>query len=650
MFMISVLESMLANCIYDGVKKVLEKNLHDSMEDDERLRQIIEKVLSEKIDAEDSRILDNSSVGEYYRSTMFLDELDAYIRYMSYGCGWGEVSKNQNAKSESVRVQFVNHTAENIQKIQNENKVVNPIDLQLLRATASRILDCFDATIYECMDISDKRALYLMGKENERLKMELDYLLKRTEEYFVRCRRYSYEQNIDSFEEVRKEYIGLLKNRFSRDHIYLLDKFELDKFYVAPKMRLHRKKKRLYISDMETQECKWEDIFCESNIVYVIGGAGYGKSLFLKNIINHHELLNINKPEEYLIIYGELKVLNGNKVEDLPSIDELLQKYIKIGTMMDESRISKEMIEFYMNQGKCIVLLDALDEIELNSRNELHAKIVNYFKNQNPNNKVCITSRARGFIPENDVVVYDISDLTINETEAYLERLIDLGKFDPEDKEPFIVQAKDLIRCGFLRSFLILSLLVNIYKAERVLPENKLELYQKCFEYISSKREKDKNNLNYNWSLIKYLMRDTTFSELSELCLPNNSEVSGEIIEDRMENLYANAYSSKNELSNAIETFLTFCSDRTELFVPGSEENKYKFFHRSFFEYFYSQQIVFKSSSVENTIDLMKGFGIDSEVCELVVAILKQKHEVKYQKVIEYLIAAYGRNSRPAGS
>lgn len=390
---------------------------------------------------------------------------------------------------------------------------------------------------------------------------------------------------------------------------------------------------------METQECKWEDIFCESNIVYVIGGAGYGKSLFLKNIINHHELLNINKPEEYLIIYGELKVLNGNKVEDLPSIDELLQKYIKIGTMMDESRISKEMIEFYMNQGKCIVLLDALDEIELNSRNELHAKIVNYFKNQNPNNKVCITSRARGFIPENDVVVYDISDLTINETEAYLERLIDLGKFDPEDKEPFIVQAKDLIRCGFLRSFLILSLLVNIYKAERVLPENKLELYQKCFEYISSKREKDKNNLNYNWSLIKYLMRDTTFSELSELCLPNNSEVSGEIIEDRMENLYANAYSSKNELSNAIETFLTFCSDRTELFVPGSEENKYKFFHRSFFEYFYSQQIVFKSSSVENTIDLMKGFGIDSEVCELVVAILKQKHEVKYQKVIEYLIA-----------
>ena len=72
--------------------------------------------------------------------------------------------------------------------------------------------------------------------------------------------------------------------------------------------------------------------------------------------------------------------------------------------------------------------------------------------------------------------------------------------------------------------------MINIYKAERELPENKLELYQKCFEYISNKREKEKSQEKYDWALISTLMKDNTFMELANLCLPNNSDVSKVII------------------------------------------------------------------------------------------------------------------------
>ena len=48
--------------------------------------------------------------------------------------------------------------------------------------------------------------------------------------------------------------------------------------------------------------------------------------------------------------------------------------------------------------GRCIILLDALDEVDKERRQELHSHVIHYFKNQNPNNKVCITSRARGFL------------------------------------------------------------------------------------------------------------------------------------------------------------------------------------------------------------------------------------------------------------
>lgn len=56
-----------------------------------------------------------------------------------------------------------------------------------------------------------------------------------------------------------------------------------------------------------------------------------------------------------------------------------------------------------------------------------------------------------------------------------------------------------------------------------------------------------------------------------------------------------------------IQQFLIFCSDRTELFVPASGEDCFKFFHRSFFEYFYSQYIFTRMSSVEKIYDACKG-------------------------------------------
>ena len=191
---------------------------------------------------------------------------------------------------------------------------------------------------------------------------------------------------------------------------------------------------------------------------------------------------------------------------------------------------------------------------------------------------------------------------------------------------------------GFLNSFLVLSLLINIYKAERELPENKLELYQKCFEYISNKREKEKSQEKYDWALISTLMKDNTFMELANLCLPNNSDVSKDIIKERLTQIYKTKYVSENQTELAIDQFLIFCSDRTELFVPASGEDCFKFFHRSFFEYFYSQYIFTRMSSVEEIYDAWRTFDVDSEIFELTLAMFKQKNESKYQEIVEFLL------------
>lgn len=300
------------------------------------------------------------------------------------------------------------------------------------------------------------------------------------------------------------------------------------------------------------------------SIVYVTGGAGYGKSLFLKKIINDFCDMNILNSSEYLVVYGDLKSFYAESSQPI-SIVKFLQNSMVKETLMDEKCFPTDMIEYYMKMGRCLLLFDALDEVERDKREELHKRIIAYFKNQNPNNKICITSRNRGFIPEKDVEVFDILPLDRIQIETYVDNIIKLGRFDAKDKEAFLEQSSILVNKGFLNSFLVLSLLINIYKAEGELPENKMELYQKCFDYIAYRREKEKTKAKFDWNLISCMMKDNTFMELAKMCFPNNNDIGKDEIVNMLCKTYRRKYSSDAETECAAEHFLLFCSDRTEL-------------------------------------------------------------------------------------
>ena len=55
-------------------------------------------------------------------------------------------------------------------------------------------------------------------------------------------------------------------------------------------------------------------------------------------------------------------------------------------------------------------------------RERLHKKITSYFLTCNPNNKVCITSRDRGFYPQNEIEVFQILPLNTEEIEKISEQ------------------------------------------------------------------------------------------------------------------------------------------------------------------------------------------------------------------------------------
>lgn len=652
----SILCGIVSSVIYDIGRNIVRQF---RLSNDNFKLEGIQQYVNKKIDKKYEKLFESGIMYAYLKSPLVIDIIDKYTNYIitgqinKYFFDEKVINKAKNKCLDEADIKVF--LVEKVEKKYKDENVLWIPDNNLLMSFFSELFSLTINYILEQMTQADRATVYFINGRMKVLGNGIITRLDEIENILKKSIQFDVIDNNDKFLNDKMYYTKILKDNHKMAHIYLLDKFDINKFYVPPfltqmeetvrgrkynynRINLERRKRNIYKGDEEELFDDWKYIFDSNNIVYITGGAGYGKSLFMKKLIGDYEELNIIDAKEYMVIYGELKNFFVKNNHSPMSVVDFLQDSMKRETLLDDSGISKELINYYLKRGRCIVLLDALDEVDKAHRQELHSHIVNYFKNLNPNNKICITSRARGFLPEKDVEVFEIEPLDRKQIQTYVENIIKLGKFDESDRDSFLKQTQILVDKGFLNSFLVLSLLINIYKAERELPENKLELYQKCFEYISNKREKEKSQDKYNWELISTLMKDNTFMELANLGLPNNSEINKERIKDRLTKIYKTKYVSENQTEMAIEQFLIFCSDRTELFVPATGEECFKFFHRSFFEYFYSQYIFTRVADVNKIYEAWRRFDVDSEIFELTLAMFKQKNEEKYQEIIEFLL------------
>lgn len=642
--------SLLASIIYDISKVCLGKLYYKK---DERSIEKIEELIREELDDKYEVLFMSGKFNSFLRAPFFKDTIQNYIIYKITGNCEGnirKIKKNNNVIMEKEVIEFLSNNL--FQEYNDE--VVNIPSKTFIRQFFESYFKIAANYVVSLIKDENKIDVFLVNRRIDFAQESILLRLNETVETIKRTMECEIIPTKDIYEDYVKEYHSILKTNHSRAHVYLLDTFDFAEFYVPPFLRQLSSKQEVrnhirwmrqdYLMNIrnETQVKKedyfddWKYIFDSTGIVYVTGGAGYGKSLFLKKLINDFEKMNILNSSEYLVIYGDLKSFYIEGEQPI-SVVKFLQDSMVKETLMDEKNFPIDMIEYYLKMGRCLILLDALDEVEKQKREELHKRIIAYFKNQNPNNRICITSRNRGFIPEKDVEVFDILPLDRLQIESYVDNIIKLGRFDAKDKEIFLEQSSVLVDKGFLNSFLVLSLLINIYKAERELPENKMELYQKCFDYIAYRREKDKTKAKFDWELISCMMKDNTFMELAKMCFPNNSDIGKDEIVEMLCKTYSGKYTSVAETERAAEHFLAFCSDRTELFVPAAGEDRFKFFHRSFFEYFYAQYIFLRIREVEEVYNLLQKFDVDSEVFELTLAMMKQKDEPRYQELMEYI-------------
>ncbi len=469
------------------------------------------------------------------------------------------------------------------------------------------------------------------------------------EERILEKYSFNMEQKAVDYKDASMKYINILKENeyFTKVDIYLIGKnLDFYSFYVFPKMQIECEQEMENVfSKSENKPIGWKDIFSISNIVSVVGGAGFGKTLFLKNMVNKFFELNVFHSEELVPIYCNLKdFVEFSRGHLQYSIEDFLLDCMSHFTGLDTTLICKDFLKYLLETGRCLILLDALDEVERSEREILCKKIIGFFRVTNRNNKICITSRDRGFIP-NTPVVYRVLPVEKNDIVIYLNKMISLNVRNLTNKDiiTFADQCKPLLEIGFLTSFLILSLLLGVFDTENELPKNKIDLYDKCTKYIARDRENSKG-VKFNFYLMQGILdNDDSFGELAFLCRRNNKEISRTEIENSFKAVYNKLYIDENKLLNAIHEFLRFCSERTELFVLGSRDEHYKFYHRSFFEYYYVKYLIKKyiitQTCYDSLLDELLLFDYDSEVFELISAILKRDYySAHYIGFLEYLL------------
>lgn len=423
----------------------------------------VEKYVFEKIDKKYEILCDSGILLDFIKSPLIIDTINNYINYVITGRIEKKISNGIVAKKGKNKYleesDIINFLTDNLQKKYVDANVLIKPEKQLIMSFFSEMFALSSDYILEQLSQEETAMIYFI---NNKMNILGNGVTSKLDE-IVSIIKQSIQSDVvyanDKFSDDKEYYTNILKDNHEMAHIYLLDKFNINEFYVPPFL-VQREEKRHGLSfryirsgsayRIEFQEKlynevdfdDWKYIFERSNIIYITGGAGYGKSLFMKKMIVEYEKLNIVDSNEYIVIYGELKNFFANNSSDAMPVIDFLQSSMRRETLIEDSRVSIELINYYLKRGRCIILLDALDEVDKDRRQGLHSHVINFFRHQNLNNKVCITSRARGFLPEKDIEVLEIEPLDGVQIKTYVDNIIKLGKFDKNDREAFLQQTR----------------------------------------------------------------------------------------------------------------------------------------------------------------------------------------------------------------
>ena len=312
---------ILASLIYDVSKICLGKFYHKN---DEMMK--IEELIKENLGNEYEILYMSGEFVSFLKAPFFRDTIENYIIYKITGNYEGDLTRIKRSNNIIVEKDIIDFLCDYLFKEYNNKEMVTKPSKSIVRQFFGDFFKLASNYIVSLLKNEDKMDMFFINSRIDYAQESILLRLDETIETIIRTMKCEIIPVESEYEDYAKQYHNILKSNNSRAHVYLLDTFDFAQFYVPPflrqvspgrKMREHirwmRRDYLVYASGEKKIEKDdyfddWKYIFDCSSIVYVTGGAGYGKSLFLKKIINDFNEMNILNSLDYLVIYGDLNL------------------------------------------------------------------------------------------------------------------------------------------------------------------------------------------------------------------------------------------------------------------------------------------------------------------------------------------------------
>ena len=336
----------------------------------------------------------------------------------------------------------------------------------------------------------------------------------------------------------------------------------------------------------------------------VIGPPGSGKTTMLQHLTLTYAKKQYGKyeaPKFIPILFYLRDIRNSIVGEQPPTLPELIKNHIQNLPAAQFLNPSPNWVEHQLKIGNCLVMLDGLDEVALESQRQKVSQWVNEQMRKHRQTAFIVTSRPHGFksAPVEEVgTVLEVLPFTKEQMQQFIQRwylqteiMSRAGRDSPSVRAEAQNNAEDLVEriiqnraiADMAKNPLLVTMIATVHYCGSALPGRRVELYQKiCDLLLGPRQEAKKIDILLTGEQNKSVLQTLALGLMERKTREFRSGLGEELIQDELKKVAGNKLTPSDFLKNVKEV--------SGLLVER-ELGVYEFAHLSFQEYLAAAQI-----------------------------------------------------------
>lgn len=383
------------------------------------------------------------------------------------------------------------------------------------------------------------------------------------------------------------EYVNKSYEKYSKTKtlLYSTEEVPIEQFYVCNNIRTSRNR----FWTRGTSETSKNSVIKDATLnklndkapyVLLIGMGGIGKSMMMRHLFT--ESIKKYAETDKFPILVTLREFGLEKNDLFEVIASSVRRY--------DASFSITYLHKFLNEGRCQLLLDGLDEIKASDLGRFEEQL-EFLLDKYPQNQVVMsTRRFSKFISYSRFKLLWMEEFS-NEQSLELIDKLDFCPEEPRLKEQFKEKMKETYfksHSSFVSNPLLLTLMLMSYRRFADIPERQALFYEEAYQTLLRRHDHD-DKISYKRVFHSVVEPAEFTSVFREFCARSYRNADFEF-DDKLFEKYYESLSSKNHVSDSslmtAENFLfDICNSVCIMYEEGQS---YHFLHRSFQEYLFA--------------------------------------------------------------